>query len=392
MQQSNVASGQVENATRSLVVQPSGDTKAGLAVSSHGSFGATKPLGQTNNTGLQHQVGGMSTIFTQSPQTSVPVRTEEESTVKPPDITGVMNQHSFPDFLAGFDKVALSMKPSASGLQESEEQQQPQLQCSPPFTSRSFDDFHRLLGKDLSPLDEESSKAGSQEKKSPPTASDSSKKKFDTTALFTAESYAMFAQESARAASQHAAYLNHAALNPSAPSQRSQRIGSFDFDSTMKLVSQHVPVAPMNNNPIQVSTTGETKTAPVFSSLKSKEMGGIRQTRLKEPPISRRTRNENNIPVVSGSEPASSAAESSVRGSTSESNGSDNTFSNSEDGGQFESGEDSHSSDDLSYEGSADADSKRQSDNNKKLSGKKRRLSVEHNREKKTCVHVNETR
>jgi hypothetical protein len=54
-----------------------------------------------------------------------------------------------PNLLSGFDKVAAGSSPPchnpSSNLQKAYE-------YSPAFTSQSFDDFHRLLGKDLSPL------------------------------------------------------------------------------------------------------------------------------------------------------------------------------------------------------------------------------------------------
>jgi hypothetical protein len=52
-----------------------------------------------------------------------------------------------PDLLSGFDKVAAGSSTCcpSSNLQKA-------YQYSPAFTSQSFDDFHRLLGKDLSPL------------------------------------------------------------------------------------------------------------------------------------------------------------------------------------------------------------------------------------------------
>ena len=50
-----------------------------------------------------------------------------------------------PDFLSGFDKVAGQMNSQALAVD-------PTTQHSPTFTSKSFDDFHRFLGKDLSPL------------------------------------------------------------------------------------------------------------------------------------------------------------------------------------------------------------------------------------------------
>ncbi|KAL3941595.1 MAG: hypothetical protein SGBAC_004069 [Bacillariaceae sp.] len=50
-----------------------------------------------------------------------------------------------PDFLKGFDKVAEMKCSSTPGANTSE-------QHTPTFTSKSFDDFHRLLGVNLSPI------------------------------------------------------------------------------------------------------------------------------------------------------------------------------------------------------------------------------------------------
>jgi len=117
-----------------------------------------------------------------------------------------------PDFLSGFDKVAARSgvpppvplaAPVVNGRQSS--------QYSPPFTSRSFDDFHQLLGKGLSPrpLDLNNAYRGFTQ---PP---------FDTNSHpnpthaanpepgqppVSADSYALFAQQSALAVSQHSAY------------------------------------------------------------------------------------------------------------------------------------------------------------------------------------------
>ena len=63
-------------------------------------------------------------------------------------IAGPGTSGEIPDLLSGFDKVAAGSSTChnpSSNLQEA-------YQDSPAFTSRSFDDFHRLLGKDLSPL------------------------------------------------------------------------------------------------------------------------------------------------------------------------------------------------------------------------------------------------
>ena len=63
-------------------------------------------------------------------------------------IAGPGTSGEIPDLLSGFDKVAADSSTChnpSSNLQEA-------YQYSPAFTSRSFDEFHRLLGKDLSPL------------------------------------------------------------------------------------------------------------------------------------------------------------------------------------------------------------------------------------------------
>jgi hypothetical protein len=125
--------------------------------------------------------------------------------------------NELPDFLTGFDKVTKRVAgqgqdtiqtPPAEGT----------LHYSPPYTSQSFDDFHRFLGKDLSPLgetdDQKTSASSTRDSRQPQlslvattTQAARAIPEIDTMALFTAESYAMFAQESAMAASQHAAYF-----------------------------------------------------------------------------------------------------------------------------------------------------------------------------------------
>jgi hypothetical protein len=55
-----------------------------------------------------------------------------------------------PDLLSGFEKVVKEMKvvpPTQSHTTSSPSSDTPQ-EHSPPFTSRSFDEFHRFLGKD----------------------------------------------------------------------------------------------------------------------------------------------------------------------------------------------------------------------------------------------------
>lgn len=182
----------------------------------------------------------------------------------------------FPDFLPGFDRVTINMKQSTTEVPASllhvNTNVEPSLsQCSPTFTSRSFDDFHRFLGKDLSPLDED--KEISQETRSEPDVhvgsllsavplkeqhewqktlcsatptphlpqmTAKSNASSEISALFTAESYAMFAQESALAASQHAAYLQPEIARP----VDSKRSASFDLEGVMKLISENVGMSP----------------------------------------------------------------------------------------------------------------------------------------------------
>eukprot|EP00977_Amphora_coffeiformis_P007274 scaffold1581_cov169-Amphora_coffeaeformis.AAC.10 len=282
----------------------------------------------------------------------------------------------FPDFAAGFDSVALSVMPASTNASPIDEQQA--LQCSPPFTSRSFDDFHRLLGNDIGPLDDGAAGAALADSPRPSKGTtgriedkSSPEKVFlDSSALFTAESYAMFAQESALAASQHAAYLaqDHK-VNPS----ENRHFGSFDFDSTMKLLHQHVPVASRKDSMPPASSLPEIDAKPQalvkplfpFQRNADRQQNVGHKIEIKMPSTTTaglvQTRVRRSTPVVSSSEPTSSANESSVRGTTSESNGSDNTFSNSDDG-QFNSGDDSDSSDNsFSCEDASESMSKRRS-------------------------------
>ena len=206
-----------------------------------------------------------------------------------------------PDFLSGFDNVALSMNPPASiaaaaattttlgapkqfymhqqVVADGSSTMHPHELYTPTFTSRSFDDFHRLLGKDLTQLDggahnHASTHSGpaeadrnSQSKAyssfpagsytstlsgnlsvsnvTPPGKRDMNPEATrsadsDAMPLFSAESYALFAQESARAASQHAAYLPNAYIQT--PEGKKERAASFDLENMFKIVSEHVVV------------------------------------------------------------------------------------------------------------------------------------------------------
>lgn len=125
-----------------------------------------------------------------------------------------------PDLLSGFEKIVQGMNPTSAASQApitttAEE-------YSPPFTSRSFDEFHRFLGKEELPmLDAPTAETPHNPRQVTTTCSNIhvtanaiedattaviSQMSHDTTALFTAESYAMLAQESAMEASQHSGY------------------------------------------------------------------------------------------------------------------------------------------------------------------------------------------
>jgi hypothetical protein len=248
--------------------------------------------------------------------------------------------------MAGFDKVALSIKPDPSILPPPA--QPNSLQCSPPFTSRSFDDFHRFLGKDLVPLDETVAS---------PRKGEVDKGLLDNSALFTAEAYAMFAQESAVAVSHHAAYSTG---EPQELLARTERIGSFDLDSTLKMVSHLVfPAAPTASTMTSIDM-GESKIdrkprhthASHFPTQPDAEEKSRLEVSIAEAMTSAQVQWPTDAAaLVSGSEPNSSANESSMRGFTSESNGSDNTFNNSDD--NFESGESNASDDESSYNAAA---------------------------------------
>lgn len=108
-----------------------------------------------------------------------------------------------PDFLSGFDKVAAERSKKEQQMQTAAPPPPPvhiqSSEYSPPFTSRSFDDLHQHLGKGLSPRPFDlNNSTGYPEQRT-----------------VTADSYAIFAQQSALAVSQHSAYKQEAV--PSIP-------------------------------------------------------------------------------------------------------------------------------------------------------------------------------
>ena len=132
-----------------------------------------------------------------------------------------------PDFLSGFDKVAAQN--STNDVSQEGNQPKPnnvdppmeQSQYSPPFTSRSFDDLHQHLGKGLSPRPFDLNCPGFpplpldiNDPKATTTNDTSTHKSISNNTVneqsMNADSYAMFAQESVRAVSQHSAYYRTA--------------------------------------------------------------------------------------------------------------------------------------------------------------------------------------
>jgi hypothetical protein len=114
------------------------------------------------------------------------------------------------DFLLGFERVPdhAHIVPGTPFFGEFDDLL---LQCSPPLTSKSFDELHRLLGSDLplnlSPFDLSKNLKGDTGLN--PDESNAARDS-ETNAAFgvqvSADLYATFAQQSAHAVSQHSAY------------------------------------------------------------------------------------------------------------------------------------------------------------------------------------------
>jgi hypothetical protein len=144
-----------------------------------------------------------------------------------------------PDLLSGFEKVVQCMKPAPQAAQNEEPEE-----YSPPFTSRSFDEFHRFLGKEELPLLDAATTTCTGPESSDVTTNRNlhvtasaignndivvpNSLAHDTAALFTAESYAMLAQASAMEASRHGAY------SMSLPSGN-----TFDIENVLQQVGLH---------------------------------------------------------------------------------------------------------------------------------------------------------
>ena len=140
-----------------------------------------------------------------------------------------------PDFLSGFDKVA-AQNSTKHNSQDDGDHPKPcnvnltleQSQYSPPFTSRSFDDLHQHLGRGLSPRPFDLNypefpplPLDINDPKPTTTNASSTIKSISNSSVpeqsMSADSYAMFAQQSALAVSQHSAYFRSAVEGTTAP-------------------------------------------------------------------------------------------------------------------------------------------------------------------------------
>jgi hypothetical protein len=269
-----------------------------------------------------------------------PTQHAEAST--PPVSQGAAAEtNEVPDFLAGFDNVTSNLKHgTAQGKPTTDAPPNGGIpQYSPPFTSQSFDDFHRLLGKDLSPLDEtidqKTSTSSTRYRQQPHSSlASQSIREIDTMALFNAESYAMFAQESAIAASQHAAYFQpgDTGLNPmySRDAEGLMDVISSQMKDRQQYASQQ-NVQPMPSQAISLSgdripSNGLTPVERLYGEL--------------------------DMNVVSGSEPSSSATETestvlSMRESLSDRDVSDNTSNDCTNDNDFSSNDSESASSDC---------------------------------------------
>jgi hypothetical protein len=251
-----------------------------------------------------------------------------------------------PDFLAGFDNVTSNLKHgTAQGKSTTDASPTGGIpQYSPPFTSQSFDDFHRLLGKDLSPLDEtadqKTSASSTRDRQQPHSSlaasaqTSQSIREIDTMALFNAESYAMFAQESAIAASQHAAYFQpgDAGLNP---------MYSLDAEGLMSVISGQIED--------RQQYASQQNVQPMPSQAIS--LSGTRISSNGLTPVER-LYGELDMNVVSGSEPSSSATETestvlSMRESLSDRDVSDNASNDCTNDNDFSSNDSESASSDC---------------------------------------------
>lgn len=147
-----------------------------------------------------------------------------------------------PDFLSGFEKVvppAKRGKMSTAALTSSD---QPN---SLPLRNRLMEDFHRLLEKkDNVTL---VNVAVTTTSGNDALTADTDNIVYDTTALFTAESYAMFAQQSAMEASRHGAYAFQLNSFPLVSTKRLPSAKTLDLDDVLQRIADDAIKAPSSS-------------------------------------------------------------------------------------------------------------------------------------------------
>jgi len=179
--------------------------------------------------------------------------------------------HDMPDFLSGFDRVALSLKPAGGTITHEHDVAHYhgdhgfENQYSPTFTSRSFDDFHKFLGKDLTTLDSPALNHSTSTSANKSTAESNRQQQIEASPLAKAaaavanasqwplfvadnsgshhpESYAILSVESAAvAASQNTAHPPFDVGPVMMEGNNKQNFGGdFDVEGTVRLVSEQL--------------------------------------------------------------------------------------------------------------------------------------------------------
>jgi hypothetical protein len=156
-------------------------------------------------------------------------------------------QPEMPDFLSGFEKVVQRMNQPSTAVAQAKTDPSalvpasaspPDLPHSPPFTSRSFDDFHCFLGKDFT-LYAETAEAKTSTTEPITAVSLLPHVVPDTSALFAPESYAMFAEESALATSRHGTDFLSISAEQKLPAKPLAMLATFDVDNVLNQVREH---------------------------------------------------------------------------------------------------------------------------------------------------------
>jgi hypothetical protein len=282
-------------------------------------------------------------------------QTVSSSVQLPPPITKATIAE-IPDLLSGFEQVVKGMKDIVP-------ERPPQIatnptvgaphEYSPPFTSRSFDEFHRFLGKDeISLLDTISTSANTVENRktsmntnahvttnamNPEVILPQSSIELDTAALFAAESYSMMAQSLASEASQHVAY------SMSLPSHGINEV--VNVESILQQVQAHRDYhAPPNKSESMSTNSSFFGISMINPPANVSIPNHATNISLSSNPSNTSTRKHHvtassqseDVNIVSGSEP--SGGYSSSRSNTSNTSSNTDTTSNDDDGSDDEEG------------------------------------------------------